>query len=360
MRMSPYNSHFWYNKMKPKTKKGIQEATYFNMLLNMLISMFEWSGLPESIPSRFLDMILSTTGQVAIGKDKKDDLVACFCALGGQIDSYGLGSDVIATTLNGTEIRGERNKDVAWGINNKAQSPDLLLYWVSNMMAECDVSAQMNVLYSRLLSIPIVKDEKEKSALTDIFKDMLNGQFGTMLSKNVFSEIDDQQTYTIDLTDANKIDRVQYISRFFDDLLKRFAQFYGQPLQTQNKSAQTQVDELHGMDSFSFILPLNMLKSRQDLCDNINRIFGTDISVDFSKCWKAEYQNFLNRDMDGDGVPDLEEEPLPETEPEQEPEQETEPETVTEVIDELKEIVEELKEDIEGSEDNEKDLEKDL
>lgn len=305
-KLNLFNNRFWYDKMKPRQKKEIQEATYFNIMLNMLLSMFEWSGLPDTIPARYLDSMLVTSGQVAVGYDG-DDLVCALTTLGGDPDQYGLGKEVIANTLNGHEIRGRRNEDVAWGVNNKGGNPDLLIYWIARQMSECDTSANMNVLYSRLLSIPMVKNDKQKTAIEEIYKKMIDGDFGSIISSNTLEGLQENDNYTIDLTDANKIDRIQYISRYFDDLLKRFCQFYGQPLQTQNKSAQTQIDELHGMDSFSFTLPVNMLKCRKELCENINRIFGTEIDVEFSECWKAEFTSFINRDTDGDGVPDLEE-----------------------------------------------------
>ena len=75
-------------------------------------------------------------------------------------------------------------------------------------------------------------------------------------------------------------------------------------MQNQNKRAQSISDEIHGQDSVSFIIPMQMLKCRQALCSEINRIFGTDISVKFSPVWDIEYQGLINRDTNGNGIPD--------------------------------------------------------
>jgi hypothetical protein len=113
--------------------------------------------------------------------------------------------------------------------------------------------------------------------------------------------------------------------------MKRFYNIYGQPLQTQNKAAQSISDELHGMDSVSFIIPIQMLKCRQALADNINRIFGTEITVEFSECWKIEYMSLINHDANGNGIPDQMETDSTEPEPgagtDQEPEETTGTET---------------------------------
>lgn len=323
MKIPVIDALFAYDKMKPKTRKKVQETTYFNILFNILLSMFEYSDLPENLSdfdARYIDSILCSTGQIAAGL-LDDKLTFAPCTLGGEIDAYGLGSEVIAPTPKG-EIRGARNETVAYGINNKLAAPDTLLYYIANMMAESDVSAKSNILYSRLLKIPVVRDEKSKNAVAEIYKKLINGEdLSAMVSGNVFDDLMEKDLETIELTDPNKIDRIQYVSRFYDDLLKRFCNIYGQNLQTQNKAAQTQTDELHGYDSFSFIIPLQMLKCRKEFIDNINRIFGYDIKVGFSESWAYEYERFKERDLDGDGVPDaLEDEP---TEPEDEP---TEPE----------------------------------
>lgn len=300
----------FYENMKAKTKKEIQNYTYFNLLFNILLSMFEYSGFDtekfDTFDTRYIDAILCSTGSIACGMlDNK--LTFAPCTLGGDIDAYGLGTEVIAPTPKG-DIKGVRNKEVAYGINNKLASPDTLLYWVSSIMSELDVSAKSNILYSRLLKIPVVNDEKSKNAIMDIYKKLVNGEDLTALvSSNVFDDLLEKDITTIELTDENKIDRIQYISRFYDDVLKRFSNFYGQALQTQNKSAQTQSDELHGMDSFSFIIPLQMLECRRELVDNINNIFDTNIEVNFSDSWKYELARFETRDLNDNGVADVDE-----------------------------------------------------
>jgi hypothetical protein len=75
-------------------------------------------------------------------------------------------------------------------------------------------------------------------------------------------------------------------------------------MQNQNKRAQSISDEIHGQDSVSMILPLQMLKCRQALCENINNIFGTEISVDFNPLWKIELAGVIERDTNGNMIPD--------------------------------------------------------
>ena len=310
-----------YGYLKPKAKNKVRYTTYFNMFLDILLDMFEWEGLPETIPARFLEMILHSRGEVFIGREKEDDpLVAAIGSLSGEIDDYSMGTECVAVTPC-QSLQGKRNIDIAYGINNKTATPDKLLYCLSHMLAENDRSMELVSIYARLLPIPKVNDEKDKQMFDELINKLIDGDPKAFASRNALAKaLEDNGSDIFNITDPNQVDKLQYLSRFADDIIKRFYNFYGQPLQTQNKAAQSISDELHGMDSVSFILPLQMLQCRQALADNINNIFGLEVSVRFSQPWEIEYRKYVSNDTDQDGQPDAIETPEPSEQPEQ-PEQ---------------------------------------
>lgn len=295
-----------YDYLKTKTQNKIRFTTYANLLFNTMLEMFDYTNLPDTIPKRFLETILHTTGEVFISKIN-DKLIASHGTLAGEVDEYGLGTDCIAVCPGG-ESRGKRGIDIVYGINNDTASPDTLIYWIAHLLAETDKSIKTNVIYSRLLKIPKVNNENDKAMFEDIIDKVMNGEPKAFASSNALDLELGASTETFELTDANKIDKLPYLTQFFEDCLKRFYNFYGQPMQNQNKRAQSISDEIHGQDSVSFIIPLQMLKCRQAMCDEINKIFGTDISVDFSPVWKVELIGLINRDTNGNGIPDNKEE----------------------------------------------------
>ena len=310
-----------YGYLKPKAKNKVRYTTNFNMFLDILLDMFEWEGLPETIPARFLEMILHSRGEVFIGREKEDDpLVAAIGSLSGEIDDYSMGTECVAVTPC-QSLQGKRNIDIAYGINNKTATPDKLLYCLSHMLAENDRSMELVSIYARLLPIPKVNDEKDKQMFDELINKLIDGDPKAFASRNALAKaLEDNGSDIFNITDPNQVDKLQYLSRFADDIIKRFYNFYGQPLQTQNKAAQSISDELHGMDSVSFILPLQMLQCRQALADNINNIFGLEVSVRFSQPWEIEYRKYVSNDTDQDGQPDAIETPEPSEQPEQ-PEQ---------------------------------------
>jgi hypothetical protein len=321
-----------YDKLKTKAGNRVRYTTYFTQLWNVLLEMFDYKNLPDTIPKRFLESILHADGEVFVSRNSETgDLIASGGTLSGEVDAYGLGTECIAVYPTG-ESRGIRNVDIAYGINNDTATPDMLAYWIAHLLGETDKSINANVIYSRFLKIPKVADEKDKATFTELFKKLKDGELEAFVSSNALDMELGAGTETFELTDVNKIDKIPYLTQFFEDLLKRFYNTYGQPMQNQNKRAQSISDEIHGQDSVSFIIPVQMLRCRQALVENVNRIFGTEIEVDFSPLWKLEYEALVLRDTNGNGAPDVKEtEPEPdETEPEPD-ETETEPdETETE------------------------------
>lgn len=291
-----------FEHMKTKTSNATRYTTYFSMLWNTLLDMFTYENLPDTIPKRFLESILHANGEVFVSRIN-GKLIASSGTLSGEVDEYGLGTDCIAVCPTG-QAQGKRGIDIAYGINNDTATPDMLTYWIAHLLGETDKSIKCNVIFSRLLKVPKVANEKDKAMFEDLLKKVLDGEPQAFASTSALDLELGAGTETFELTDVNKIDRLPYLTQFFEDCLKRFYCFYGQPMQNQNKRAQSISDEIHGQDSVSFIIPMQMLNCRIALCDEINRIFGTDISVKFSPLWEIEFNGLVVRDTNGNGIAD--------------------------------------------------------
>ena len=287
-----------YDDLKTKNRERLRISQYAEFFYTSLMEMFTYDGLPETLPKRFLESILLRTGSVFIWKDG-DDIICSTGTLGGEVDAYGLGTRAIATAQNGHTKEGTRDKDIIFGINNDMQSPETFILWLIHICNEIDLSLDLNVLYSRYLPAPLVRDDKTKRAFDEYIQKLTRGEMTAILSDNVLNNELGINEQVLEITDVNRIDKVQYLSRLRDDMLKQFYNRYGQALQTQNKSAQQTTDEIHGMDSASFIIPLNMYKCRLDMVNKINSIFGTDITVRFSDPWRFEIDRYINDNLQG-------------------------------------------------------------
>jgi hypothetical protein len=86
------------------------------------------------------------------------------------------------------------------------------------------------------------------------------------------------------------IGKMHFLSEYHAELKKRFGALYGMCFKSSSKSAQETVDEVHGMDNFSLIIPYLKLKSLKDFADQCKRKFGWAgaETVDFTELWQRE------------------------------------------------------------------------
>ena len=280
----------FYNTLKPKQVEKIRLSTYFDLLFQIINNMFIWEGLPKSIPQRFLEGYMHIFGSVGVAKIN-DELVCGVSSYCGQIDAYGIGTSGIVTTPVGAK-EGKINEEVCICWNNDLMQKDKLLYEIIHFISEIDKSIDCNIVFSRFIPIPIANDKPQKVAYDEAIKSIIDGKLDTITSSNIIIEELGLENKTLNLTDVTQADKIQYLSKLFDDLLKRFFIFYGHNLQTINQGSQTNNDELHGYDSISRLIPEIMLKCRQEFCEQLNSTFGLNVSVRFNE----SIQNNINED----------------------------------------------------------------
>ena len=56
-------------------------------------------------------------------------------------------------------------------------------------------------------------------------------------------------------------------------------------------------DEVHANDSMSLILTTQALRCREQMCEDVNALFGTNWSVKLSECWEDEIEEMENDEM---------------------------------------------------------------
>lgn len=295
--------HNFYEHMKPKAQKKYLEEAYFIILFNYLLSRFKWEGLPENIPQEFLEGYLISNGTCGLFK-KGSDYWAIMGGYCGEIKSY-LPSEYTGALAGVGSFNGKVGKDVAVCWNNMTRTPDLLLMKFANTFAELDISEKINIIFTRLMRIPKVKDQKEKEAIISSINAIVNGKYDAIISNNIYDISDlldkgfTKDDNYLDLTDVNKIDKIQYLNQAMDNNWKNFWRLYGQRMQVSSKMAQLTEDELHSNDNVNMILTLQSLEMRERFCEEANKIFGLNLSVKLSECWEDNYEETVAMNNEG-------------------------------------------------------------
>lgn len=317
--------------------KLIKAWSLKDVLMNYLAPMFTYGELPDSIPEEFIERFHILNGDIAAWKlddpnafRYKDELIVSCCGYADKPDVYGIGERVIATTLSGYVKEDlEEGKNCVVIHNNSMYTSDMaIICYFTDMFTEMLTSLKTNIIYSRLKPIFKVSTDTERAAVEEAFKKIKDDLEPIQVtSRNVLAEelADGAETIKVlDITDVKNADKLQYIVKCIDDAFRWFFSMIGQAIQGNGKLAQQTVDEVQGTTSMSFILPNDRLKMRRKGWDKVNKLFGTNVTVDFSDAWKTESIKYKKEaDIDENG--ELEElGDQPETEPETQPEEEPE------------------------------------
>ena len=284
--------------MKQKQETLMRERSYFSYLLVALTSMFDWRH-PDGFEPKWAEQFLHETGSFAVQKNEKVGCaVAAAPSRAGDLDQYGDGMDIVGTTRGiGIQIKGRLYEDVAICYNNIDRTPDFDLIRYTDMFSEVDKSIMSNVRWSILAPILCASNDKTYKLITEMVDDIMDGKLKTIVSKDIVEALQGGKQdglYTIDITHPERIKNVQYQSELYDVFMRRFFNKYGLNIQNTSKHAQATVDEVHGLDSVSWVLALDMLEQRKQFCEEANRIWGEDVwGVEFGEPWLTEYKKYL-------------------------------------------------------------------
>lgn len=302
--------NLFYTKHKEKFLKQNRMLYNWTYFWNFMNSQFVYEGLPDTLPQEFIEGYLMTEGMCGVGVlDGK--LYAASGGYAGELNGYLPQNWEGAVQGKGTirgyavgpgaqEIDDDRTKIVV-GWNNSMRSPDMDIFDLANTLTEIQTSEDINVIFSRLLRIPIARTAKEKAQIESAIKAIVEGKI-----EAISSAIDSLETVIngerpmqfLDLVDANDVDKLQYLNQYNENKLKRFFHRHGFSYNVTNKLAQQTNAEMHGGDDVCLIYPLQQLDYRKKFVEDLNNTFGDEFSfeasVTFNKLWKNSYDKCVN------------------------------------------------------------------
>ena len=292
-------------------EKRIQEFKNDNNLFRILCELFEmqitqfvYDGLPDTIPAEFLEFYMLINGTCAIGKADNGD-GEIYCAVGSYNDDYNgyLPKGYTAAVIDIGEISGDwygKNKSIVVAKNNVLGSREMDIPFTAEILTQVDISEQCNVIFSRFCRLPFADTDKEKSAIESAIQSIIKGDLTAIASRDIDTTFEKYLNDSIrkddkflDLVDVDKIDGLQYLNQYRDNVLKRFLLRRGYMVQTTAKLAQQTNSEIHGFDSYSLLYPLQQLKQREKMCTEMNELFGLNVSVSFNPILQKVYRDYL-------------------------------------------------------------------
>ena len=297
-------------KLSDKYIKKTTRFAYMTDLIIFLQSMFkhdiENMSLDNGIPIGTIEKYLITNGICAFTKHNGKIVVGVASTVG--VTPYSVGDTVIITLEDATVLERKIGIDATVMYNNTLRLPDFNVVKYADMFTEVDTSLKCLLHNTRLHPIPIARDRQTKAQIESALKDIDSGKPTSILSENILEDlITNTKSETIpvaNITDVDASDKIQYVSNYYNDLRKRFFTMYGHAMINTSKLAQQSQSEVKDMDYISMVLPHNMLHSRLQGYDCLNKLFNTNYTCDFSDTWKHEWEEICT-ETEGDNSAEI-------------------------------------------------------
>lgn len=291
-----FNNFDW---LSAKQKKFLRENDIFCHLLLFLSSMFEYEGMSPDINTDFIEFynILTMNASCGVFRSESGHEVLGYTTEGGAIDEYGICTNFNLNTLNTTNKQGVIdgvNGAICW--NNSIHKSDLIkLQRYTEMFNLVDTAQKCLIRYARLFPVFEVQDDLVKSQIEQALKNADNGEPFTFATKGL-SKIGIDNTPGVNvfqLADYSAVDKIQYLSTYHNDLLRRFYSMYGMSYSQSMKAAQQSIEEVTSDRIVSWIIPNDRLNERKKFIEKYNKVFGHNATVKYSDAWLKAYEAYM-------------------------------------------------------------------
>lgn len=259
---------------------------HISYMLNRTQSMFRWDGLPETIPERSLELFLQTNGNVCFYK-YNGDLYVFTGGMGGEPDAYYM--PTVYTIANPAL---KLSKSLKIGSECVVMSNDSLYLGLiplftryASGMTENELSMKIAIINSRIVDLISAPDDRTRASAEKFLKDIADGKSG-VIAENAFLDGIRAQPYGTTANSnalTNLIEMEQYLKASWFNELGLNANY-----NMKRESLNTSESQMNN----DALLPLvdDMLKCRERAVDEVNKMFGTEISVSLASSWEDNEQ----------------------------------------------------------------------
>lgn len=247
---------------------------YFNRLVELSVSMFEWQGLPETVDPRYLELHLFQNGSMVYFRDEVMGDLCLDCIANGQFDVYGnpISRRAYSSYNQYQKTLNESDSVIIW--NNYLRQPSVL---------------DVKMFAKRLYNLDRIIDVNANAQKTPVLVQGTEKQRLTLV--NLYKEFDGNAPFifgdkNLDLNSLRAIStNAPYVA---DKLYQLKTQIWNEALTylgisnlNIQKKERMITDEVQRNQGGTIASRYSRLEARREAVDKINRMFGTDISVDY-------------------------------------------------------------------------------
>lgn len=248
--------------------------TYYQRLLELSISMFEWKNLPPTIDSRYIELMLFEKGSVVYFDDETIGNLCLDCISQGQFDVYGYPKKRRAYSSYNQYSRelNESNSVIVWN-NFLRTNSQLVVKMYAKRLYNIDRVIDINV-NSQKTPVAILASPQQRLTMKNLYKEYDGNApfiFGDKnLDLNGIKAISTGAPYVADSLYALK-------TQIWNEALT----YLGISNVNTVKKERLISDEVQRNLGGTIASRYSRLQSRKDAVKKINKMFNTNIEVDY-------------------------------------------------------------------------------
>lgn len=255
---------------------------HIGYMLNRTQSMFKWTGLPDTIPQRSLELFLQTNGNVCFYEH--NDVLRVFTGgMGGEPDAYYMPTIyTIANPALQLSVSARIDVDCVVMPNDSMYLGLIPLFTkYAHFMTENELSIEIGIINTRLIDWISAPDDRTKRSAEKYLQDVKDGKQGVIAENGFFDgiKVNSRGANTIAPTMNSLIEMEQYLKASWYNELGLNANY-----NMKRESLNTTESQMNN----DALLPLvdDMLRCRKESIDKVNAMFDTSISVELASSWQ--------------------------------------------------------------------------
>ena len=254
--------------------------SYMRYMIIRLQRMFKYNNLPDSIPREILEYYLLCNGTCFIAKESSR-LVAFTGHCGGELDEYY--RPTIYTVAN-PALKVTKNYKIGTdGVLMRNDSMWLGLYPLmsryASLLAENCLTIRVADIMLRVMALLTAPDDKSKLAAEAYLNKLEDGELAAIAENRFLDGIKMQSPPS---------NNGSYLTQFIELQQYLKGSFYNEiGLNANFNMKREAIGEGESSLNEDSLLPLceEMLRCRQEDVEKLNKMFGTEITVEFDSAW---------------------------------------------------------------------------
>lgn len=260
-------------------KTNIQILNHY--MLSKTLSMFDYTGLPDSIPSVELEKQLQQFGNTFIYQHTDGEIYALKGTKGGEVDVYGNGTTIVLTN---PALKLSETVDLDSGVyigNDDLEIGLLPLFNRYNrLLTENEITMMMNNINNRVQMLMSAGDDETLESAKEFLDKLIDGEVSVIAENRVFEGL---KTHTSSSTSTQNItDLIEFNQYLKSNLYNEI----GIDLNHNMKRERLNSDEIALNEEHLFPLVNNMLENRMRAVDEMNEKWGLNVKVEYGSIWK--------------------------------------------------------------------------